>query len=61
MKSVPSEGRGIGPIATSHGLVAYTEATIEPLIFILNYPECSMILSLKGSLFVSNNGIIIIL
>lgn len=50
LRSVPSEGKGIGPITVSResGLIAYAEASLEPLIFVLNYPKCSVVHSLKG-------------
>ena len=52
LNSVPSEGKGIGPIAVSResGLVAYAESSLEPLIFVLKYPKCTVIHSLKGIL-----------
>ena len=48
--SITSAGRGIGPVAVSQtaNLIAYAEVTLEPLIHILRYPECSVTLSLKG-------------
>ena len=54
LNSVPSEGKGIGPIAVSResGLVAYAESSLEPLIFVLKYPKCTVIHSLKGIEFI---------
>lgn len=51
VKSVTSEGKGIGPIAVSQeqGLIAYCEDSLEPLIYILKYPECSVVHAMKGT------------
>ena len=51
LQSVSSEGKGIGPLAVcpQAKLIAYAEASLEPLIFIISYPECALTLSLKGS------------
>lgn len=50
LTSVPNQGKGIGPIAVSREskLIAYAEASLEPLIFILNYPQCNILYSLNG-------------
>ena len=50
IKSIPSEGKGIGTIAVCQdlGLLAYSEDSLEPLIYIIKYPECSIMHSLKG-------------
>ena len=50
-KSVPSLGKGVGPLAVCPQAksIAYAEASLEPLIFIINYPQCELFLSLKGN------------
>lgn len=50
VRSVLSEGKGIGPVAVcpQTNFIAYAEASLEPLIFLLRYPQCSLALSLKG-------------
>ena len=60
IKSVTSEGRGVGAIAVcqEQGLIAYSEDSLEPLIFIIKYPECSLMHSLKG---LNNKDYIIII
>jgi hypothetical protein len=50
LMSLPSHGKGIGPIAVSPeaSLIAYSEASLEPLIYVLTYPKCSIKHTLKG-------------
>ena len=50
VRSLPSEGRGVGPIAVSprSGLIAYAEMTLQPQIFVLKYPDCSLEARLRG-------------
>lgn len=50
IRSLPSEGRGVGTIAVCPkiGLIAYTESTLNPQIFMLKYPDGSLINTLKG-------------
>jgi len=45
-----SEGRGVGPIAVcpKMGLVAYAESTLQPKLFMLKYPDCSLVNTLRG-------------
>jgi WD40 repeat protein len=51
LMSLPSHGKGIGPIAVSPeaSLIAYSEASLEPLIYVLTYPKCSIKHTLKGN------------
>lgn len=48
--SLPSKGRGVGAIAVcpKMGLVAYAESTLNPKIFMLKYPDGSLIKTLEG-------------
>ena len=50
VRSLPSEGRGVGPIAVcpKMGLVAYAESTLQPKLFMLKYPDCSLVNTLRG-------------
>lgn len=50
VRSITSAGKGIGSVAVSQtaSLLAYAEASLEPLIHVLSYPQCSVTLSLKG-------------
>ena len=48
--SLPSEGRGVGVIAVcpKMGLITYAESTLNPKIFMLKYPDGSLIKTLEG-------------
>ena len=50
VRSITSEGKGVGVITVSqeHGVVAYSEDSLEPLIYIIKYPESSAMHALKG-------------
>lgn len=50
IRSVKSEGSGVGPIAVcpKAKLIAYAECTIQPKIFILSYPACYVEAVLEG-------------
>ena len=50
--SLASEGRGVSTIAVCSrgGLVAYTEETLQPRIFVLKYPVCTVEGTLCGEL-----------
>ena len=49
-QSIQSEGSGVGPIAVcpKAKLIAYAECTIQPKIFVLNYPGCQVVTVLEG-------------
>ncbi len=49
---MPSEGRGVGPIAVcpQAGLLAYAELTLQPRIFVFKYPACNLEETLSGEL-----------
>lgn len=50
VKSITSEGSGVSALAVCHttGCVAYAEATLNPKIFIINYPFCDVQCTLRG-------------
>ena len=50
VKSLPSHGSGIGTIAVCHRTanVAYAEKTLNPQIFLINYPLCSVKCRIQG-------------
>lgn len=49
-KSLQSEGDGVGVLTVCHklGLVAYAEAVLEPKIFIINFPSCTVECIIEG-------------
>lgn len=51
VKSLPSQGRGVGPIATAPqaGIIVYAESTLHPRLFVLSYPSCQLEATLEGS------------
>ena len=51
VRSLQSEGSGIGPIAVcpKANLIAYAECTMQPKIFILSYPSCKVEAVLEGN------------
>ena len=50
VKSIPSYGSGVGPIATAPqvSIVVYAESTLNPKIFAVSYPSCELIATFKG-------------
>ena len=50
VRSAPSLGKGVGCISVcSHsGLLAYSEVTLDPKIFLLSYPDLRMVSTLEG-------------
>ena len=50
-RSCVGEGKGVGALAVAQtpGLIAYCENTLEPKIFILNYPSCTVQVILEGT------------
>ena len=54
VRSHASEGTGVVNLAvsTKAGLIAYCESTLEPNIFMLQYPSCAVHAILEGILFV---------
>ena len=48
--SCVSEGKGVGclMVCQKAGLIAYSETTLEPKIFILSYPSCEVQIALEG-------------
>ena len=51
VRSLQSEGRGVGVLTTYHETqaVAYAEETLQPRIFIIGYPSCSLRFTLEGT------------
>lgn len=50
VKSLPSHGNGVGPIATAPqaGTIVYAESTLNPKVFVISYPTYQLIATLKG-------------
>lgn len=50
LRSFVSEGKGVSSIALAQksGLIAYCETTLEPKIYILEYPSCAVYVVLEG-------------
>ena len=50
VRSAPSLGKGVGCISVCvhAGLLAYSEVTLNPKIFILSYPDLQLVSTLEG-------------
>jgi hypothetical protein len=50
IRSIPSHGEGVGclGVCANAGLLAYSELTINPRIFVLSYPQLEVVATLKG-------------
>ena len=50
VRSAPSLGKGIGRISVcvQAGLMAYSEVTLDPKIFVLSYPDLRLVSTLEG-------------
>lgn len=53
VRSLPSHGRGVGPIATAPkaNLIVYAESTLQPKIFAISYPKYELTTTLKGIIY----------
>lgn len=52
VKSLPSHGNGVGPIATAPQVstIVYAESILNPKVFAVSYPSCELIATFKGIL-----------
>ena len=50
VRSLPSHGRGVGPIATAPkaNTIVYAESTLRPKIFAISYPICELTATFNG-------------
>lgn len=50
VKSLPSHGSGVGPVATAPqaSTIVYAESTLNPKVFAISYPGCQLIATFKG-------------
>ena len=51
VKSLPSHGSGVGPVATAPqaSTIMYAESTLNPKVFAVSYPSCELIATFRGT------------